>query len=176
VLAAKSDELRDRDTSLVRIIVAAVGRLKEEPERELFAHYARRFDQAGRGVALGPLQLSEIAEGRAASAAERKSDEAARLLKTASPAAVLVVLDVKGKAMTSEALAKWIAARRDEGVKTLAFLIGGPDGHGKAALEAATLTLSLGALTFPHGLARIVLAEQIYRAATIVAGHPYHRG
>ncbi len=70
---------------------------------------------------------------------------------------------------------RWLAARRDGGVSTLALLIGGPDGHGEAALRAATLVLSLGSLTLPHGLARVVLGEQLYRAATLIAGHPYHR-
>jgi len=77
--------------------------------------------------------------------------------------------------MSSEAFARWIAEERDAGTKALGFLIGGPDGHGDAALSAAKLKLSLGPMTLPHGLARIVLAEQLYRAATILAGHPYHR-
>jgi 23S rRNA (pseudouridine1915-N3)-methyltransferase len=159
----------------VRLTIAAVGRLKDGPERELFARYAKRFDDAGRALALGPLRLAELPEGRAAKPDLRKADEAARLLKAAADAEAVVALDAKGKAMTSEAFAKWIAARRDAGTKMLAFLVGGPDGHGPAALEAATLTLSLGTLTLPHGLARVVLAEQLYRAATIIAGHPYHR-
>lgn len=159
----------------MRVTIAAVGRLKDGPERELFARYAKRFDDAGRALALGPLQLTELPESRAAKPDLRKSDEAARLLKAAAGAEAIVTLDPRGKAMTSESFAKWIAARRDGGAKTLAFLVGGPDGHDPTALEAATLTLSLGTLTLPHGLARVVLAEQLYRAATIIAGHPYHR-
>ncbi len=159
----------------MRLTIAAVGRLKDGPERELYARYAKRFDDVGRALALGPVQLAELPESRAAKADLRKADEAARLLKAAAGAEAVVALDARGKAMTSEALAKWIAARRDGGTKMLAFLVGGPDGHGAAALEAATLTLSLGSLTLPHGLARVVLAEQLYRAATIIAGHPYHR-
>ena len=159
----------------MRLIVAAVGRLKE-PERELFDRYAKRCDAAGRGLGLGPLTLSEIGESRAATSDLRKADEAERLLKAASAAEVKIALDEKGRALSSQAFARWIAARRDGGTRTLAFLVGGPDGHGAAALEAATLKLSLGAMTLPHGLARIVLAEQLYRAAAILAGHPYHRG
>ena len=126
-------------------------------------------------MALGPLALSEFPEARQASARQRQADEAARLTAAASEADLVVALDETGKTMTSEAFARWLGARRDEGRRTVAFLIGGADGHGPAALERAALKLSLGPMTLPHGLARIVLVEQIYRAATILAGHPYHR-
>ena len=77
--------------------------------------------------------------------------------------------------MSSESFASFIAETRDSGIKSCTFLIGGPDGHGEPALKAAQLRLSLGSLTLPHGLARVVLIEQLYRAATILSGHPYHR-
>ena len=159
----------------MRLIVAAVGRLKNA-ERELFDRYAERFDASGRALGLGPLKLSEINESRAATATLRSGDEAVRLMKAAGPAEVRVVLDATGRALSSEAFARLLAESRDGGAKEMAFLIGGPDGHGPAVLDAATLELSLGPMTLPHGLARIVLAEQLYRAATILAGHPYHRG
>ncbi len=159
----------------MRVIIAAVGRLKQGPEQALFEHYWQRLDAAGRSVALSPLRLEELAEGRAAAVAARKADEAQRLLRAVSQADARVALDQHGKAMTSETLAAWIKARRDAGAKAMAFLIGGPDGHGADVPAASNLTLSLGALTLPHALARIVLAEQLYRAATIIAGHPYHR-
>jgi 23S rRNA (pseudouridine1915-N3)-methyltransferase len=159
----------------MRLLLAAVGRLKDGPERELFARYWERLGQTGRGVAIGPLRLAELAEGRAQTANQRRSDEAVRLLKAAEDADVRVALDVRGKAMTSEAFARWLAEIRDGGMETIAFLIGGPDGHGDSALKAAAVKLSLGSMTLPHGLVRIVLAEQLYRAATILAGHPYHR-
>jgi 23S rRNA (pseudouridine1915-N3)-methyltransferase len=158
----------------MRFIVAAIGRLKDA-ERDLYERYAGRFDAMGRSHALGPLVLAEIAEGRGATPELRKADEAARLVKAAGGADVLIALDETGRAMSSEAFAKLLAKRRDGGCKTMAFLLGGPDGHGAAALEAATVKLSLGPMTLTHGLARIVLAEQLYRAATILAGHPYHR-
>lgn len=158
----------------MRLIVAAVGRLKDA-ERELCERYGKRFDAAGRSLGLGPLTISELSESRAASADARKADEAVRLMKAAGAADVRVVLDEGGKALSSEALAKWIAQRRDGGAKGLALLIGGPDGHGAAALDGATLKLSLGPMTLPHGIARAVLIEQLYRAATILSGHPYHR-
>jgi 23S rRNA (pseudouridine1915-N3)-methyltransferase len=158
----------------MRLIVAAVGRLKDA-ERELCERYGKRFDAAGRSLGLGPLTISELNESRAANADARMADEAARRLKAAGAADVRVVLDEAGKALSSGAFAKWIAQRRDAGVKGLAFLIGGPDGHGPAAIEGAALRLSLGAMTLPHGMARAVLIEQLYRTATILSGHPYHR-
>lgn len=159
----------------MRLSIIAIGRLKDGPERELYLRYSKRIDEAGRAVALGPLALSEFPEARQASARQRQADEAARLTAAASEADLVVALDETGKTMTSEAFARWLGARRDEGRRTVAFLIGGADGHGPAALERAALKLSLGPMTLPHGLARIVLVEQIYRAATILAGHPYHR-
>jgi 23S rRNA (pseudouridine1915-N3)-methyltransferase len=158
----------------MRLIVAAVGRLKDA-ERELCARYAKRFDAAGRALGLGPLAISELSESRAASAEARKTEEAARLLKAAPATARRVALDTGGKAMSSEAFAAFIARMRDDGCRELAFLIGGPDGHGAEALAGSALSLSLGAMTLPYGLARAVLIEQLYRAATILSGHPYHR-
>lgn len=159
----------------MRLSIVAIGRLKDGPERELYLKYAKRIDEAGRGVALGPLTLSELAEARQASATQRRADEAARLVASSENADFTVLLDEGGKTLGSEAFARYLAARRDEGRRLMAFLIGGPDGHGDGARERAQLTLSLGPMTLPHGLARIVLAEQLYRAATILSGHPYHR-
>lgn len=159
----------------MRLSIVAVGRLKDGPERALYLKYAKRVDETGRGIALGPLGLSEIAEGRQAGAAQRRADEAARLVSAAETADFAVLLDEGGKTFDSEGFARFLAARRDEGRRAMAFLIGGPDGHGDGARARAQLTLSLSPLTLPHGLARIVLAEQLYRAATILSGHPYHR-
>jgi 23S rRNA (pseudouridine1915-N3)-methyltransferase len=158
----------------MRLIVAAVGRLKDA-ERDLCERYAKRFDGTGRALGLGPLTISEISESRAASAEARKADEAARLLKAASAATAHVGLDEHGKTLSSDAFARWIASMRDDGCKGLGFLIGGPDGHGEDALRSAAMRLSLGPMTLPHGVARAVLIEQLYRAATILSGHPYHR-
>ncbi len=159
----------------MRVIIAAVGRLKDGAERDLAGRYLTRLEATGGPIAIGPVSLIEVVEGRAATADLRRTDEAARLLERAEGADTLVVLDGRGKSLTSEAFARWLGLRRDSGARAAAFLVGGPDGHGQRALDAATLTLSLGAMTLPHGLARIVLAEQLYRAATILAGHPYHR-
>lgn len=158
----------------MRFILAAVGRLKDA-EADLYERYEKRFDASGRALGLGPLKLAEISEARAAGADQRKADEAARLMKAAETADARVVLDEGGKTLSSEELARFVAQRRDDGCKAIAFLIGGPDGHGPAALDAATLKLSLGRMTLPHGIARIVLVEQLYRVTTILSGHPYHR-
>ena len=159
----------------MRMTLAAVGRLKDGPERELFARYAGRFDAGGKSLALGPLKLAELPEARQPGVAQRKADEAERLLKAVSAAEARIVLDEHGKSLSSDAFAQWLAKTRDGGCQTLGILIGGPDGHGEVVLASATLKLSLGSMTLPHGLARIVLAEQLYRAATILSGHPYHR-
>ena len=97
-------------------------------------------------------------------------------MRLARDADVIIVLDERGKALSSEAFAKLLAKVRDDGAGTAAIIVGGPDGLAPAVREAAHFKLSFGAMTLPHGLARIVLAEQLYRAATILAGHPYHRG
>lgn len=158
----------------MRVEILAIGRLKDEAESAIVARYQKRFDQTGRPCGLGPLTIADFPESRAASPAERKAEEAARLLKAAGPAA-LIVLEVTGKPLTSEAFAAHLRDLAGSATKSCAILIGGPDGHGTAVLAAPGLKLSLGALTLPHGLARVVLAEQLYRAATILTGHPYHR-
>lgn len=158
----------------MRLIIAAVGRLKEA-ERDLYERYITRFDSAGRSLKLGPADLCEVSESRAATAKLRQAEEAERLTKAASGAQVRIALDEKGRALTSNEFARMLAKLRDEGVQELAIVIGGPDGHGEATRKAASHKVSLGAMTLPHGLARIVLAEQLYRAATILSGHPYHR-
>jgi 23S rRNA (pseudouridine1915-N3)-methyltransferase len=159
----------------MRLVITAVGKLKQGPERGLCTHYFARANAAGRMLGLTPIEVIEIPESKAGTAALRCKDETEALLaKLPSPCKVLS-LEERGKAMTSEAFAQTLGRFRDQGTKTLAFLIGGADGLGEEARARAELSLSLGSLTLPHGLARIVLAEQIYRAATILAGHPYHR-
>lgn len=159
----------------MRLTVAAVGRLKGGPERELMERYWRRLEASARALGLAPVSLSEIAESRARDAPTRKREEGHRLGEATAGADAIVVLDEGGKAVTSRGLAEFIARRRDQGTRHLAFLIGGPDGHDAAVLKGASLILSLGPMTLPHGLARIVLAEQLYRSGTILSGHPYHR-
>ena len=159
----------------MRILIAAVGKLKDDEERSIVARYAKRFDQTGKPLGLGPLSIIEFPESRAAATDARRTDEAGRLLNAARDATLKIALDAGGRQYPSETFAKLLGKHADSGVKTCAFLIGGPDGHGDAVLSSADFKLSLGAMTLPHGLARVVLTEQLYRAATILAGHPYHR-
>lgn len=159
----------------MRVLIAAVGKLKNEEECAIVARYRKRFDHSGKSLGLGPLTITELPESRAANAEARKADEAGRLVRAAGDDSFKIALDAAGKPLTSEAFAKLIGKHADGGTKTCAFLIGGPDGQGDAARQAANVTLSLGLLTLPHGLARVVLVEQLFRAATILAGHPYHR-
>ncbi len=159
----------------MRIAISAIGKLKDAEERAIVQRYAKRLSGAAKSLGLGPLDIREYPESRAADVAERKQDEAARLLKDIGAGDTVVVLEPTGKSLSSESFAAFIREMRDSGAKNCVFLIGGPDGHGKAVLDAATLKLSLGGFTLPHGLARVVLVEQLYRAATILSGHPYHR-
>jgi 23S rRNA (pseudouridine1915-N3)-methyltransferase len=159
----------------MRIVIAAVGKLKDAEERGICDRYAKRLNVAGKPVGLGPLDIVALNESRLEAVSARKDDEAQRLLKAASGSALKIALDENGKQLSSEAFAKLLGTHANTGTKACAFLIGGPDGHGAAVLADATMTLSLGQFTLPHGLARVVLIEQLYRAATLLAGHPYHR-
>ena len=161
----------------MRLLIAAVGKLKGAPERMLCDHYLARAETFGRGLGLSPLNVVECPESRAQDAGSRREAEAIALLAKVPAEYGLIYLDPGGKLLSSEAFAEVLRTRKDaRSVSGLAFIIGGADGLGQAVLDRAGLSLSLGAMTLPHGLARIVLAEQIYRAMTILAGHPYHRG
>lgn len=159
----------------MRLVIAAVGRLKDGAERELLERYRERFGAMAKRLGFAPVVWHELAESRAATAAKRQAEEGAALLKLARDAGAIIVLDERGKALTSRAFAQLLAKARDDGAGTAAILVGGADGLAPEVRAAAKATVSFGAVTLPHGLARIVLAEQLYRAATILAGHPYHR-
>lgn len=151
----------------MRICVIAVGRLRGGAPNDLFATYSRRLPW--------PLTVVEIAErsgDRPAVRVRREGEELRRRL----PDGPLIALDRSGDDLTSEALADVLAGYRDRGAGTVSFAIGGADGHAPETLAAADLVLSFGRATWPHRLVRIMLAEQLYRASTILAGHPYHRG
>ena len=158
----------------MQMTIAAIGRMKAGPERELAERYRDRVNKAGRRLGLS-LATREIPESRAGSAAERTDQEAAALLASRPPGAVLVALDENGRNLDSRAFAGEIGKWRDDGAAALVFAIGGADGLGPEILAAARLRLALGAMTWPHQLVRLMLAEQLYRAVTILAGHPYHR-
>jgi 23S rRNA (pseudouridine1915-N3)-methyltransferase len=160
----------------MRLLIAAVGKLKQGPERELFAHYLDRAEAIGRKISLAPLNAIEVAEAKAATAQARMEAEAKTLLAKLPSSHRLICLDRGGDQLGSEEFAQALAKFRDGGAQGLAFFIGGADGLGLAAQFKADRIVSLGPMTLPHGLARIVLAEQIYRAGTLLTGHPYHRG
>ena len=159
----------------MRLTIAAIGRMKAGPEKDLAGRYLDRLAKTGGPLGLDYQGLLEYPESRAGSAPERKREEAARLVGALPPDAARIVLDERGKTLSSEDFAALIARLRDEGRRDLALLIGGPDGHDADLRTAADASISLGRMTFPHQIARILVAEQLYRAATILAGHPYHR-
>ncbi|ABQ61006.1 ribosomal RNA large subunit methyltransferase H [Brucella ovis IntaBari-2006-46-332] len=168
----------------MRVSVFAVGRMKSGPKRELVERYFDRFAKAGPPLGLEFAGVSEIPESRGQTAQLRKAEEAQRIHEaldnaksggTSSGGAALILLDERGKALGSEAFAAIVGRMRDDGKRQLIVAIGGPDGHDPALRSRADLVLALGELTWPHQIARILIAEQLYRAATILAGHPYHR-
>lgn len=159
----------------MRLVLACVGRLKAGAERELVTRYVDRIRPTGRPLGLGPCDMIEITESAARRAEDRMAEEAAALLAALPAGAGLVVLDPRGRNLSSEDFARRIAADRDGGLAALAFVIGGADGLGAEVRARASLMIAYGAATFPHQLVRAMLAEQIYRAVTILAGHPYHR-
>jgi 23S rRNA (pseudouridine1915-N3)-methyltransferase len=151
----------------VKLTIAAIGRAGRGPERDLYDHYAGRIRW--------PLVLRELEEKRKLAPAEMVRREGELLLAAVPPGAVLVALDRRGRSLDSEVFARRLERWRDDSVADIAFLIGGPDGHGEPLLQKASLVLSFGAMTWPHQLARAMLAEQIYRSQQLLAGHPYHR-
>lgn len=158
----------------MRLALLAIGRLKRGPEQDLADRYRTRADALGRSLGIGPLDVAEFAEGRGRSAAERQAEEAAALLARVGTAK-LVAFDERGTSLTSEEFAATIGRWRDEGTAA-ACVVGGPDGLSAEIRARATLVLSFGRLTMPHGIVRALVLEQLYRSMTILAGHPYHRG
>ena len=151
----------------MKLTIAAIGRASRGPERDLYEHYAGRIRW--------PLVLRELEERRKLSPPELMRREGELLLQAAPTGALLVALDRRGKLIDSEAFARNLGRWRDDSVPDVAFLIGGADGHAEPLLQKASLVLSFGAMTWPHLLARAMLAEQIYRGQQLLAGHPYHR-
>ncbi|MBF0678087.1 MAG: 23S rRNA (pseudouridine(1915)-N(3))-methyltransferase RlmH [Devosia sp.] len=159
----------------MRITLAAIGRMKSGPERELVARYLDRATASGKPLALTHFDAIELPESRAGSAPARKIEEA-KALRGALPSGVLVSLDERGKGIGSEAFAALLLRWRDEGRPAASFVIGGADGLDPEFTRSSDLVLSFSPMVWPHQLVRIMLAEQLYRATTILSGHPYHRG
>lgn len=159
----------------MKVAVHVVGRMKAGPEKELADRYFDRFSKSAAALGLDFGGITETVESRARDVDERRREEAARLRAAMSPGSALMLLDERGKSISSPAFAERIASIRDGGQKSLMLAIGGPDGHDQSLRDEAALLISFGAATWPHQLVRVMLGEQLYRAATILSGHPYHR-
>jgi 23S rRNA (pseudouridine1915-N3)-methyltransferase len=159
----------------MRISLFAVGRLKSGPEKDLASRYLDRFSKAGPAVGLEFSRLIEVPESRASNADTRKKEEAAILQKSLPEGGLLVLLDERGKSMDSESFAQMIGRFNDSGKRDMLIAIGGADGLDPELQSRADAVVNLGIMTWPHQFVRILIAEQLYRAVTIIAGHPYHR-
>ncbi len=151
----------------MRVLIAAVGRMRAGPEKALYEHYAGRL--------AWPIDIREVEDRRAPTGAQRLRREGDLLLAAISDSAVVVTLDEAGKALDSLKFAARLGDWRDRGRRHVAFVIGGADGLDPRLHKRADLVFSLGPMTWPHLLVRALLAEQLYRAQQILAGHPYHR-
>lgn len=159
----------------MRLTVIAIGRLKQGPERELAERYRVRFDDIGRKLGFRGLDVHDIPESRSREAATRIAEEAAAITALIPEKSILVALDERGDNIDSAAFARHLGRWRDESIPSTAFVIGGADGLSPDLQRKAKLRIAFGKATWPHQMVRVMLLEQIYRAATILSGHPYHR-
>ncbi len=150
--------------------IAAVGRLRPGPEAELVSDYLARIGKIGRSVGIGSAQVQEVDSKKPGMAAE-----GALLAKAIQSAKPVVVLDERGRIMSSPDFAKQLGNWRDQAFSDAAFVIGGADGINPSLRDRADLVLSFGKMVWPHMLVRVMLAEQLYRATSILTGSPYHR-
>lgn len=158
----------------MRLHVVAIGRLKAGPERDLAERYRSRAAALARPLGFVGPEITELPEGRARRPDERQVDEAVRL-RDRIGASLPVILDEGAPSVGSEAFAQRLAGWRDGGRASVGFVIGGPDGLAPDLKASGGWSFCFGGLTLPHGLVRVLLLEQVYRAFTIIAGHPYHR-
>ena len=159
----------------MRVIIAAVGRLKAGPERELSVRYSERAAAGGRRIGWQGVAVVEVAESRSRRPQDRRLEEAVALAAAVPEIAAIVALDETGEVLSSPQLAARLERWRDAGTPAVAFLVGGADGLAERVRRRANLRLAFGTATWPHQLVRIMLLEQLYRAMTILSGHPYHR-
>ena len=160
----------------MRLHIIAVGFGRGTQEAALSQDFIGRATQLGKRMGFPAIVCEEIPVSKDRDLKRRMADEAERLAKRVPDGAHIVLLDAKGKGMTSEDFAEMLAALRDAGTRDLAFIIGGPDGLAAMPGKRAGRSLAFGPQIWPHLLVRAMLSEQIYRALTILAGHPYHRG
>jgi 23S rRNA (pseudouridine1915-N3)-methyltransferase len=159
----------------MRIVIAAVGRLKAGPDRELAERYRDRAAKVGRALGIRGIEIIEVRESRAREAERRITEEAIALASIVPDSAVTALLDSRGENYSSDSFTGRLRGWRDGGREAVCFIVGGADGLGAALRDRADLLLAFGAATWPHQLVRIMLMEQIYRAMTMLARHPYHR-
>lgn len=159
----------------LRLKILSIGKMKKGPETELLARYVERSEKAGRQLGFSGPDVQEWSESRADIVAQRKSDEAGNLLSGLKSGGFLIAMDENGKDFSSADLSQTLLNSLEGSVPEFAFAIGGPDGHGQELLDKANIILRMGKMTWPHQLARVMIAEQIYRSITILSGHPYHR-
>lgn len=155
----------------MRVHICAVGRLRTGPERDLIDDYLKRFDRTGRALGLGPVQIHEVEDKKGGGMAA----EAALLDRVIPKGAMICTMDERGKLITSTDFAQTMGRWRDGGCSDLAFIIGGADGIDPELRARADFSLSFGKMVWPHMLVRVMLSEQLYRAASILSGSPYHR-
>lgn len=155
----------------MRLHIVAMGRIRSGPERSLIDDYVQRFDRTGRAMSLGPVTEHELDDRKAST----MPDQGRALLRAVPDGARVVALDERGTVMSSRAFAQVLESARDGGAGDMAFVIGGADGLDPSVRDRADNLLSFGAMVWPHMLVRVMLAEQLYRAASILAGGPYHR-
>jgi 23S rRNA (pseudouridine1915-N3)-methyltransferase len=159
----------------MRLVVIPIGRLKQGPERELTERYRERFEEIGRKLGFRGLEIQEIPESRSRDTATRMVEEAAGISAAIPAKSVLVALDERGENIDSVTFARQLGRWRDEQAASTIFAIGGADGLSPELRRKAKLIMAFGTATWPHQMVRLMLLEQLYRAATILAGHPYHR-
>jgi 23S rRNA (pseudouridine1915-N3)-methyltransferase len=159
----------------MRLVIAAVGRLGRGAESEIAERYRKRAAQLGRRIGFRDAEVVEIRESRAQDVGRRMTEESIALANVIPDRAAVVILDARGENLGSAALAALLGRWRDDGRPAAVFVIGGDDGLADSLRDKATLRLGFGAATWPHQLVRVMLLEQIYRAVTILSGHPYHR-
>jgi 23S rRNA (pseudouridine1915-N3)-methyltransferase len=159
----------------MRLVVAAIGRLKDGPERELAERYRKRAEQTGRRIGFRDTEVVEIRESRAQEVSKRMTEESIALANIIPERAIIILLDERGESLDSATLANRLAKWRDDGRPAAVFIIGGDDGLAPTLRDRSTVKLAFGAATWPHQLVRVMLLEQLYRAVTILSGHPYHR-
>jgi 23S rRNA (pseudouridine1915-N3)-methyltransferase len=155
----------------MRVHLCAVGRLRSGPERDLIDDYTTRFDRTGRALGLGPLSEHEVEDKRGGG----MPAEAELLARAIPSGALIVTMDERGQVLSSPEFAALLAKWRDGGRQDVAFVIGGADGIDPALRGRADASVSFGRMVWPHMLVRVMLAEQLYRAASILSGAPYHR-